>query len=874
MFGGRELPAFALALATLVACFLAEPLFTSRVLSPGDVVYVQASFREFHGAGYEPKNRLLMDPVLQFQPWLEFNRAMLRRGRLPLWNDFAGCGAPHLANGQSAVFDPFHLIAYVGTLPDAHAAMAAARLWVAGFGMFLLMRRWGLGTWGRWLAGLSYPFCGFLLVWLLYPVASVAVWLPWLLWATDRVLQQPTARRVGLLALITGCVFLAGHIQTSAHVLIAAAIYGTWWTTLESRLFENCRPFPGGLLGRWMRALEAVRGWPCLPIRLACATPLGHASNAETTPPLKGAEVCDLLSALGPRNRSIRDDHPRARDYARSMSARGRLWRSTIAWSIGVTLGVGIAAIEIVPLAAYLARSPVWRDRESARPSIWRVPSPRFLDSLCTATPYAFGSQRRGHPNLAKALGVNNVNESAGGFAGLPTLLWLAPASFASRRARPIVVLLWGLVGVGFMGAFGMPPVANGLRLLPILNVMDHRRLTLWVAFGLLALAGIGLDGLVIACRGRVWVVAACVWASAAAVAAIVAIAVVWAGPTLRARAHAHYERTAAHTLGADAADYRARAERQVQNALTFVPRYGLRVAGMLGALAGLVFALRRNWLPVNAAGAALVGLVLIDLFGFGYGLNPAIAREDDRPESGVIDYLRREVPGAARVLGVGAELPPNTLMRYGLADVRNYDSVELTQSLRWFDALYEPDSSRTSRRDVSWHGVIRTLDRLRAARVAAIVAASPPPQGAFDRVDHVGSVWIARLEVPRAPAIQSDHGLIRADVRMHRGEPAVLPVTFDPGWVAEADGRPARVAANPDGRLAVQLPNALVQEITLRYDPPEIRVALVVSGVAIAATLLALANFFSRQRAEKSTLWSWNAQRPHVRIEFVISSR
>ena len=66
-----------------------------------------------------------MDPVLQFQPWLEFNRTMIRAGRLPLWNPYAGCGAPHLANGQSAVFDPFHVMAYLGTLPEAYAWMAA-----------------------------------------------------------------------------------------------------------------------------------------------------------------------------------------------------------------------------------------------------------------------------------------------------------------------------------------------------------------------------------------------------------------------------------------------------------------------------------------------------------------------------------------------------------------------------------------------------------------------------------------------------------------------------------------------------------------------------------------------------------------------------
>ena len=69
--------------------------------------------------------------------------------------------------------------------------MAAGRLWVAGLGMFLLARSWGCGYWGRWFAGLVYPFCGFLVVWLLYPVTPVAIWLPWLLLASDRVLTNP-----------------------------------------------------------------------------------------------------------------------------------------------------------------------------------------------------------------------------------------------------------------------------------------------------------------------------------------------------------------------------------------------------------------------------------------------------------------------------------------------------------------------------------------------------------------------------------------------------------------------------------------------------------------------------------------------------------
>ena len=113
----REPLLFCAVLAGLVAGFLGESLFGGKVLSPADVLWVSASFREVAGPRYEPANRLLMDPVLQFEPWLEFSRASLRRGRLPLWNDLAGCGAPFLANGQSAVFDPFHAIAYIGRLP-------------------------------------------------------------------------------------------------------------------------------------------------------------------------------------------------------------------------------------------------------------------------------------------------------------------------------------------------------------------------------------------------------------------------------------------------------------------------------------------------------------------------------------------------------------------------------------------------------------------------------------------------------------------------------------------------------------------------------------------------------------------------------------
>lgn len=761
----REILAFGLALAALVAGFFGDSLLGGKVLSPADILFVSASFRDVNGPDYEPLNRLLMDPVLQFQPWLEFNRREIRAGRLPLWNPSAGCGTPHLANGQAAVFDPFHAIAYLGRLPDAHAPMAAARLWMAGLGMFLLARHWGLGRWGRWFAGLVYPFSGFLVVWLLYPVTSVAVWFPWVLWASDRVLDRPSGRRIGLMALFVGFGLLGGHVQTSAHVLLAAGLNG---------------------LGRWR-------------------------------------------------------------------SSRGRA-----GWLVGMTLGIALAAVEIVPLAEYLTKSPVWTDRAAERKSPLAIARPRVLDMVCNALPYAFGSQRRGHPNLARGLGVHNLNESAGGFAGLATVLWLAPLAW-SARSRPRVRWLFGLTTFGLLASYRWPPFDNVLRAIPVLNVTDNRRLSLWVAFGLSLLGGVGLDHLGATRRGRGWALWPRCWVALAFACAIVAVGVGRFEAKLSAMARAHYDRAARETPGADPATYRTRADRQTRDTLRFLPRYYGLASAHLAGLAAWAFAVRRRrTLPSGMARSGLLAITLVDLFGFGLGLNPAIDRRDDRPVTPLIDFLLRVAPPPRRVLGVGEELPPNVAMRYGLADVRNYDSIELAASVDSFAALYPPGpGERTSRREVTWAGVIRARDRLREAGVAAIVAATPPPEGAFDRVEKIGAVWVALPEPgPFARLVVGEEATGR--LAMERPEPGRFAFTLGPpeGTVwggadidlsvhETSDGNwsiPSRYApgfAEPGPRI--HAPGVTVFQGEIAYEPASWYVAASVSMGAVIGLFFAL---------------------------------
>ncbi len=421
---------------------------------------------------------------------------------------------------------------------------------------------------------------------------------------------------------------------------------------------------------------------------------------------------------------------------------------------------------------------------------------------------------------------------------------------------------------IGGLAAFGVPPVANLLRALPVLDVADNRRLSLWVAFSLCLLGGIGIDRVGLSRGGRTWT-----WAmmAGASVLVIAAVAVVVAAPRIRAGAIAHYAAAAEATPGADPSAYRLRADRQAEAARSFLPRYYLISAGQLALLAFL----RTRTNHPETTRVVVIAMVLADLIAFGYELNPSLSRAEDRPTNPVIDYLRRECPPPCRILGIGSELPPNVLMRYGLADARNYDSIELSRGLDWFAPLYDPEPDRpshTSRRTIRWERVVDCLDRLRAANVTAIVAATPPPQAAFDRVDRVGGVWIARLRATAPRIHRPSPREIELDLDGDLGEVRSVAETYDPGWTATIDGRAAEVLAHRGTFLAVEAPPG-ARLAVFRYEPSDVKVALMITLASLA--MIGLAALTSAAKSSRKTaMKSWTGSLPRVRIGPTFSAR
>lgn len=204
-----------LALATLIFCW--------KLLS-GELVVI----------GY--------DTMTYMYPYRFFAAAALGEGRIPLWNPDIYYGVPFLANLQSAVFYPLHILFLVRPPTEAMNWSVMLHLFLAALFTYLLGRVLaGLDRVGATVAGALYGLGGFVgsQVGHLNQL-NAAVWLPAALLVEHRALAERRPRWIALLALILAVQLLAGHAQESYMTLVLLAGYAVFF--VARRAFAVWRP--------------------------------------------------------------------------------------------------------------------------------------------------------------------------------------------------------------------------------------------------------------------------------------------------------------------------------------------------------------------------------------------------------------------------------------------------------------------------------------------------------------------------------------------------------------------------------------------------------------------------------------------------------
>jgi hypothetical protein len=199
-------------------------------------------------------NGLLNDLPMQIMPWAHQVRESWRAGHVPLWNARSAAGYPLLANGQSAALSLLRIVTLPLPLGYAFTAEAALKLLIAMTFTFLYCRRRGWSELASAAGAVSFAFCTFMTVWLHFPLATVACFLPAMLYAVDLLVERVTYGRFVFAALLWAAIIFGGHPETVAHIFFIALLYFIWILATERDLWR------GGALRGPVRLFAAFAG--------------------------------------------------------------------------------------------------------------------------------------------------------------------------------------------------------------------------------------------------------------------------------------------------------------------------------------------------------------------------------------------------------------------------------------------------------------------------------------------------------------------------------------------------------------------------------------------------------------------------------------
>ena len=207
--------------------FLSPGLLPGKTLSSSDLLWFQPPWVATKPPGLKlPSNPDLGDAPEQIQPFLRY--AAAKMPHVPLWTPNIVGGRPFHGDAQSSLFGPYTWPAYLLPLWTALGWIAVLKLWVAGFGTYLLGRSLGMRFWGALLAGIVYALNLKLVTWLIYPSMGVWTWYPWLLFSADRLVRRPDLLTGAGLAAVVAAQFLTGHPESSFHALLVTVIFFTF----------------------------------------------------------------------------------------------------------------------------------------------------------------------------------------------------------------------------------------------------------------------------------------------------------------------------------------------------------------------------------------------------------------------------------------------------------------------------------------------------------------------------------------------------------------------------------------------------------------------------------------------------------------------
>jgi hypothetical protein len=329
----------------IVLIFLFRPLTSDVVNLPVDFLRTLAPW-SFLTRDHHTINPEINDLVLQIVPWAHQVRESWLSGHIPLWNNLSGSGYPLLANAQSSALSPLRILALPLPLGQSFAAEAAMKFLIALTFTFLFCRR-RYSEIASAAAAVCFAFCSFIVVWLHFPLATVAVFVPAALHQIDLIVERRTYGRFVFAAILWTVMIFGGHPETVAHIFFISLLYLLWIVFVERAANRKLFVTLGAAL-----IVSALLAAPFLAPFAEALTKSRRYSELQSSPNVIGyySDRDSIALLVQPR---YFGQLPFERPWSDSVAAES---------ITGFAGALGIAAW--FALAIHVVRARAWRSRE------------------------------------------------------------------------------------------------------------------------------------------------------------------------------------------------------------------------------------------------------------------------------------------------------------------------------------------------------------------------------------------------------------------------------------------------------------------------------------------------------------------------------
>ncbi|WP_145215662.1 glycosyltransferase family protein [Gimesia alba] len=197
-------------IAALVLAAFSGICFQTLVLNPTDVLV-------------GPQDQGHNDTTNQFIAFKSYQKFCLEQhDQFPFWNPYSLFGMPWLGSPQSSLFYPPNWVFFFSNALTTISWMLIFHHWWAGWGAYLLGRKYKLSFFSSLLSGIVFLAAPYFVAKTgegHYTSITQIAWFPWILYGYEFLIEG-RKKAVPILAILISLAFFSGHVQELFYLLL------------------------------------------------------------------------------------------------------------------------------------------------------------------------------------------------------------------------------------------------------------------------------------------------------------------------------------------------------------------------------------------------------------------------------------------------------------------------------------------------------------------------------------------------------------------------------------------------------------------------------------------------------------------------------